>query len=86
MSLKTWCEAQIGKEKRFLTWFSVGATLFFAGAGVMLLAEYRIVPSLGQELVALAGVILAGLGVLLALYGYIMLMLLRLFGPPPDSR
>ncbi len=80
-ALKDWCAAQAGRERRFLTWFATGATLFFAGAGLMLLAEHRITPSLLQELVALAGLVLSAGGVLAAVYGYLMLMILRLFGP-----
>lgn len=82
MSIRSWGQAQVGKERRFLTWFSAGATLFFAGAALMLLAGHRIAPSLLQELVALVGVLLAALGGCAAAYGYLMLMIARLFGPP----
>lgn len=79
MTIRTWIEQQQGKERRYLTWFSIGATLFFAGTGIMLFADQRLIPSLTQELVVLAGLCLAIAGALTAACGYLMLTLLRVF-------
>ena len=85
MSFRSWGQSQVGKERHFLTWFSAGATLFFAGAALMLLAGHRISPSLTQELVALTGVLVSGSGACVAAYGYFMLMVARLFAPPREK-
>jgi len=79
MSLKHWIHARKGKERRYLTIFSIGATLFFAGAGAMLVADNRIAPSLLQEVITLIGLLSAGTGACFAAFAYIMLTLLRLF-------
>jgi len=79
MPLKEWISSKQGKERRYLTRFSIGATLFFAGAGTMLFADNRISPSLTQEVVTLIGLAIATSGALMSLAAYIMLTLLRLF-------
>ena len=79
MPLKEWISSKQGKERRYLTRFSIGATLFFAGAGAMLFADNRISPSLAQEFVTLVGLAIATSGALMSLAAYIMLTLLRLF-------
>lgn len=82
MSVKEWCLSQVGKERKFLTLFSIGASLFFAGAGLMIFADNRMTPSLDQELVTLAGLVASILGITAAAIGYITLTLLRLFSRP----
>lgn len=82
MSLKDWFTAQVGKERKFLTLFSIGATLFFAGAGTMIFADTRLIPSLEQELVTLAGLIAAVVGISMSAISYIILTFLRLFSQP----
>ena len=77
--LTRWIEARQGRERHYLTRFSIGATLFFAGVGLMLFAEQRIPPSLMQEVLTLVGLLLAGAGASLAASAYIILTLLRLF-------
>lgn len=84
MSWRQWISTQANKERRYLTFFSIGATLFFAGAGIILLANKRIMPSFEQEAVAMAGLLFAATGALLASIGYIMLTILRLFRDPTD--
>ncbi len=79
MPLKEWISSKQGKERRYLTRFSIGATLFFAGAGAMLFADNRISPSLTQEVVTLVGLAIATSGAIMSLAAYIMLTLLRLF-------
>lgn len=77
--LMRWIEARQGRERHYLTRFSIGATLFFAGVGIMLFADQRISPSLMQEVLTLIGLLLAGAGAVLAAFAYITLTLLRLF-------
>jgi|ETN07SMinimDraft_1059922.scaffolds.fasta_scaffold103234_2 nitrate reductase gamma subunit len=84
MSWRQWVSTQAGNERRYLTFFSIGATLFFAGAGLILLANKRIAPSFEQEAVAMTGLLCAGAGALLASIGYIMLTILRLFRDPTN--
>ncbi|MAE34005.1 MAG: hypothetical protein CMH97_01915 [Oceanospirillaceae bacterium] len=79
MPLKEWISSKQGKERRYLTRFSIGATLFFAGSGAMLFADNRISPSLTQEVVTLVGLAIATSGAIMSLAAYIMLTLLRLF-------
>lgn len=85
MSWRQWISAQAGNERRYLTFFSIGASLFFAGAGLILLANKRIAPSFEQETVALIGLLCAGTGAVLASIGYIMLTILRLFRDSTDN-
>lgn len=77
--LTRWIEVRQGRERHYLTRFSTGATLFFAGVGIMLFADQRISPSLMQEVLTLIGLLLAGAGAGLAAFAYITLTLLRLF-------
>jgi len=83
--LQNWFETQEGRERHYLTRFSIGATLFFAGAGLMLFADGRITPSVTQELVALLGLMSAVFGALTSASAYIILTLLRLFREPNDK-
>ncbi|WP_370314814.1 hypothetical protein [Thalassolituus sp.] len=83
MSLKTWINQRAMHERRYLTRFAIGATLFFGGAGGMLYAEHLILPSLQQEIVALIALLISGAGALAAASGYIMLLLIRIFRAPP---
>ena len=68
-----------GDERSYLRRFVVGATLFFGGLGIVLYAEQTLLASLGQELLAAAGLVLAVLGGLTALLGYIALSFSRIF-------
>ena len=79
MHFREWCKSQAGKERRFLTLFSTGASLFFAGSGLMIYADTGITPSIEQELVTLTGLITGIIGGGLASIGYIILTLIRLF-------
>jgi len=85
MSLKQWFATQVLHERRYLTRFAIGATLFFAGAGGLLYAEHLIVPSVLQEVIALISLIICAAGGLAAASGYIMLLLIRLFRSPPGN-
>lgn len=84
MSFRKWLQPRLAQDRRYLTRFAAGATLFFGGAGLMLFAEHQISPSIGQELVALAGLLICAGGALTAASGYIMLLLIRIFRNPAD--
>ncbi|MBR9828282.1 MAG: hypothetical protein GYB41_06535 [Oceanospirillales bacterium] len=56
-----------------------GAFLFFTGLGSIMLAQHALPAGLKAEFLALAGLILLGLGSILALFGYLSLSLLRIW-------
>lgn len=56
-----------------------GALLFFTGLGGVMMAQYSLPAGLKAEILALTGLILLGLGSILALYGYLGLSLLRIW-------
>lgn len=68
-----------GDERSYLRRFVVGAALFFSGLGIVLYAEQKLLASLGQELLAAAGLVLSVVGGLTALLGYIALSFSRIF-------
>lgn len=58
--------------------FKLGAMLFFTGLVGLYIAQTSMEDSLQQELVALGGVIMAGLGFLLAMLAQIRMLISRL--------
>ena len=58
--------------------FVAGAVVFFAGGGLIYVANLRMEPSLAQELVALIGVLIGIGGAITAAMGYIALSVFRL--------
>ncbi len=77
--LHQWLLQRADQHTRNLAIFSVGAVVFFAGIGIILYGENRLTPSLGQEVIVLIGFLLATLGGLAAIIGYLSLSLLRFF-------
>lgn len=82
-----------GSPIQHLSFFVGGAVLFFCGIAALYMANSRLQPSLDQELVALGGLLVAGIGALLAAFGYIGLSLIRVLrlisnhdDPAPRSR
>lgn len=75
--LHQWLLQRADQHSRNLAIFSVGAVVFFAGIGIILYGENRLTPSLGQEVIVLFGFVLATLGGLAAIVGYLSLSLLR---------
>ncbi|MCY0964879.1 hypothetical protein [Parathalassolituus penaei] len=67
-----------GTPRQHMAIFTSGTLLFFIGMGILYFANSRLTPSLGQELVALLALAIAGMGALLAAIGYIALSLLRI--------
>lgn len=81
MKLSTWLERllkQADNVQQNLTWLLSGFTSCMLGLLLIIMAEYLFGQSLTQELVALLGLGLVGLGVLVAAAGYIGLSLLRI--------
>ena len=56
-----------------------GAILFSFGLLIIVVSERTLQPSVNQELIALIGLLLAGLGVLWASIGYLSMSVLRLY-------
>ncbi|MFT6188300.1 MAG: hypothetical protein ACJAW8_000237 [Oleispira sp.] len=57
--------------------FTLGAVGFFFGMGIILYAENALSASVGQEIIVLLGFILAIIGGIAAIIGYLSLSLLR---------
>ena len=65
-------------QKNNLLWFLSGAGLFFSGAALIVFAEQAMPPSVKQELIATAGLLLLITGGVGALIGYLGMSLFRL--------
>lgn len=72
--------SRLSDEQTNLRLFVAGAACFFAGLGALLYADQRMVPSIFQELVTAAGLLLIGIGTVCAFIGYIALSIARLTG------
>ena len=76
--LRQWLQLRAQKERENLRLFVLGAAIFFAGMGLIVLAQKWFLPSLQQELVSLLGLTLAVGGGVCATLGYIALSVLRI--------
>lgn len=76
-SFKQWIIQRAEDDRANMRLFSIGAVLFFFGLGLVVFANQRLLPSLGQELMVLFGLIIGGIGALTALAGYLALLLSR---------
>lgn len=76
-NLYQWLLNRADKQADNVWIFTLGAVFFFFGMGIILYSENTIAPSLGQELIVLFGFILAILGGIAAIIGYLSLSLLR---------
>lgn len=76
--LKTRLLKQADKVQQNLMLLLIGFATCLLGLLMVLMAEYWFGQSLQQEIVALFGLILVGVGVIIAATGYISLSLLRL--------
>lgn len=76
--LRQWLQLRAQKERENLRLFVLGAAIFFAGMGLIVLAQKWFLPSLQQELVSLLGLVLAVGGGVCATLGYIALSVLRI--------
>lgn len=76
-NLRQWLLHRADQQADNVWIFTVGAVVFFMGMGIILYAENALAPSIGQEIIGLLGFVLATLGGLAALVGYLSLSLLR---------
>lgn len=76
--VRQWLVERAGKDRENLRLFVTGAALFFAGMGLIVMAQKWLLPSLQQELVSLLGLALAIAGGVCATLGYIALSVLRI--------
>lgn len=74
----SWLKQRSQDDRGNLRLFVIGAALFFAGLGIVLYADQRLLASVGQEILAAAGIVLAGVGAIMALLGYLALSFLRI--------
>ena len=85
--VNTWSTAQRTKQKENLARLISGAYVFCAGMMIMVLANRFVEPSIQQEWLALAGLVIVILGGLRALHGHIGLsiapVLSYFFRDPP---
>lgn len=72
-----WLLKRADKQADNVWIFTVGAVGFFFGLGIILYSENALTPSLGQELIVLFGFILAIIGGIAAIIGYLSLSILR---------
>ncbi len=77
-ALLRWLQHRAEQDRANLRLFVLGAAVFFAGLGIMLMAQKYLLPSLVQEIISRAGLILAAVGALCAALGYIALSILRI--------
>lgn len=77
-ALLRWLQHRAELDRNNLQLFVLGASAFFAGLGIILLAQKYLLPSVAQEIISLAGLILAATGALFAALGYIALSILRI--------
>ncbi|KZM40766.1 hypothetical protein OA92_02470 [Marinomonas sp. SBI22] len=56
-----------------------GILVFLFGALILIISDRVLANSLQQEMIALLGVIIAGIGIIMALFGYLSMSLLRLY-------
>ncbi len=76
--LRQWLVQRAEKERENLRLFVVGAGVFFAGMGLIVLAQKWFLPSVQQEVLSLIGLVLAVGGGVCAALGYIALSVLRI--------
>lgn len=76
-TLHQWLLKRADKQAQNVGIFTLGAVAFFFGMGIILYSENALSPSLGQEIIVLAGFLLAIIGAIAAIIGYLSLSLLR---------
>jgi hypothetical protein len=76
--IMAWLKRRADDHKGNLLLLISGAGLFFLGTGLIVWVEQYMESSVGQELIALSGMLLCAIGGSIALFGYLGLSLLRL--------
>ncbi|WP_151702831.1 hypothetical protein [Nitrincola alkalilacustris] len=77
--LRLWLRRRADAHYENLALTGAGFAVFFVGLLLIGSAEFLITPSLTAELTALFGLILLGLGCILAAVGFLSLSILRIF-------
>ncbi|WP_200834062.1 hypothetical protein [Nitrincola tapanii] len=75
--IKAWLYQRADQARENFFLLLLGFGIFLLGLMLVTAAEFTLLPSLGQELMALAGLILIGLGSILAFVAYLCLSILR---------
>ncbi len=76
-TLHQWLLKRADQQAQNVGIFTLGAVAFFFGMGIILYSENALSPSLGQEIIVLGGFLLAIIGAIAAIIGYLSLSLLR---------
>lgn len=77
-ALINWIRRREAEPVRNMKLFTSGSMLLIAGLMCIILAERLVAPSLAQELLAAAGVLLAIIGAVRAFYGYLAIGVFKL--------
>lgn len=77
-TIKAWIHGRADNPVRNMKLFTSGCMLVILGLMLILLAERLLEPSVGQELFAALGLIVAFVGGCRALYGYLSMGLFKL--------
>lgn len=75
--LSLWLKKRAENPQQNLLLLGIGFVVFFAGILLLGIAEYALKSSLAQEILALLGLIIIGVGIILAAIGYLSLSVLR---------
>ena len=75
--LSLWLKRRAENPQQNLLLLGIGFVVFFAGILLLGIAEYALKSSLAQEILALLGLIIIGVGIILAAIGYLSLSVLR---------
>ncbi|MBL4796890.1 MAG: hypothetical protein JKY50_05725 [Oleispira sp.] len=75
--LHNWLLHRADQQTENIWIFTLGAVGFFSGIGIILYSENALTPSVGQEIIVLLGFLLAIIGSIAAIIGYLSLSLLR---------
>ena len=75
--LSLWLKRRAENPQQNLLLLGIGFVVFFAGILLLGIAEYTLKSSLAQEVLALLGLIIIGVGIILAAIGYLSLSVLR---------
>ncbi|MGH1462968.1 MAG: hypothetical protein ACRBB6_13140 [Neptuniibacter sp.] len=75
--LSRWLRNRADNPQKNLLLLGIGFVIFFAGLLLLGVTEYLLKSSLSQEILALVGLIIMGVGIILAATGYLSLSVLR---------
>ncbi|EAR59779.1 hypothetical protein [Neptuniibacter caesariensis] len=84
--LRLWLHKRTNNPKRDLKILGIGFVTFFVGLLILGTAEFLLKSSVSQEILALLGLIILGIGIILAAFGYISLSLLRILRLISDNK